>query len=274
MKIETQLRFYKSFNGITPDIQYSGFVTTDESWRQEPLYASYSRLYFVTEGSGMLISDSEQIPLEPGYVYLAPCGLKCGFYSSPSVTKLFFHVGLSLTADGGDVFESLGHFARLPRSVEYIERLKEWYLGSDPYGYLMLKSEIFKTICDFLRSEGQEDEKGEGYSGAVSEAIRYIKSNICATLTVKSVAEAALCSQSKLSALFRDEIGQSVSSYIEDILMSEAQTLLMYSDLTIGEISEKLGFCDQFYFSRRFRKRFSIPPKDYRKSGRGGGSEK
>ena len=273
MKIETQLRFYKPFATLTPEMHYSGYVVTDGSWHQEPLYASYSRLYYVTHGSGMLVSENEKMPLEPGYVYLVPCGIKCGFYGTPSVTKLFFHINLSVNGEGcegSDAFESFGHFSRLPRSVEYIEKLKDWYLGngseSENYGYLMLKSEIIKTVCDFLRTKEVRSEKTETYSKAVADAMRYVRSHITATLTVKSVAEAALCSQSKLSALFKAELGQSVSSYIEDILMSEAQTQLMYSDLSVGQISEKLGFCDQFYFSRRFKKRFGVPPKEFKKS--------
>ena len=268
MKIETQLAFYKHFASVNPTLHYSGVVTTDASWHQEPLYSSYSRLYYVTEGSGVLISDNERITLEPGYVYLAPCGIKCGFYGTPSVTKLFFHINLSLSDDGSDVFENLGHFLRLPRSIDYINKLCGYYLKSDPYGYMRLKTEITKTICDFLRSSEQTFEKSDNFSAAVSEAVRYIRSNLTATLSVKSVAEAALCSQSKLALVFKNEMGQSVSSYIEDLLMSEAQTLLMYSDLSIGEISEKLGFCDQFYFSRRFKKRFSVPPKDFRQARR------
>ena len=69
---------------------YAGYVTTDESWRQPPRYASYSRLYYVIDGSGILISEYGEVTLEPGYVYIVPCGMKAGFYGTPSVTKLFF----------------------------------------------------------------------------------------------------------------------------------------------------------------------------------------
>jgi AraC-like DNA-binding protein len=266
MKIETQLRFYKRFEDIDPVCHFSGYVVTDETWHQDPLYASYSRLYYVTEGSGFLVSENERIQLEPGYVYLAPSGIKCGFYGTPSITKLFFHINIPLGDEAGDAFDSYGHFARLPRSVEYIEQLRRWYVGGEDLGYLMLKSEILRTVSEFLSEKGEPVSHEEPLSKVVSEAARYIRANLTASLTVKSVTDAIHCSQSKLLAAFRSEVGKSVSGYIEDLLMSEAQTMLMYGDLSIGEISERLGFCDQFYFSRRFSKRFGIPPKKYRKS--------
>ena len=132
-------------------------------------------------------------------------------------------------------------------------------------GHLMLKNEIYKTVCEFLRTAGEKYGEVRDYSKPVSDAISYVRTHLTASLTVKEISEASLCSKSTLSAMFKNEVGQSVATYIEDLLMSEAQTMLLYSDRTVGQISEKLGYCDQFYFSRRFSKRFGISPKDYRK---------
>ena len=41
--------------------------------------------------------------------------------------------------------------------------------------------------------------------------------------------------------------------------------LLRRTDLSIQQISDRLGFCDPCYFSRRFHKRYGLSPKQYRK---------
>jgi AraC-like DNA-binding protein len=56
-----------------------------------------------------------------------------------------------------------------------------------------------------------------------------------------------------------------VGKYINDLLMFEAGRLLAADGRTIGEISAALGFCDQFYFSRRFAGHFLMTPREYRK---------
>ena len=261
MKVEYQLRFADTARATDLNISWSGIVKTDDTWKQAPLHAPFSRLYFVTGGAGELYTEHESIQLEPGYVYLGPCGLKYGFRGADSVEKLFFHINLC-AGNGADAFAHHLHLARLPYPVSKTEQLKKWYLSEDPLQHLLVKSELYGVVSEFLRLSAN----GEPHtSKPVADAISYIRAHLTASLTVQETAAAALCSRSKLATLFRAEIHQSVAQYIEELLMSEAQTMLLYGDHSIGEISDRLGFCDQFYFSRCFRKRFGISPKQYRK---------
>ncbi len=264
MRIDFQPLFEASVSDSTLLVSNSGFVITDESWHQEPMYASYSRLYYILEGAGRLLSDGEEMEMEPGFVYLAPCGMKVGFCGSPSVTKLFFHINLPVSPGGADLLEQIGHFARLPCPGSRIRDLKERYFASDPASHLLLKGELYATSCSFLEHFGIRADRLQR-SKPVALALSYIRSHLRAGLTVEETATAVFCSRSKLSTVFREELGQSVSAYIEELLMSEAQTMLLYSDASVGEISERLGYCDQFYFSRRFKLRFGVSPREYRR---------
>ena len=266
MDIKRHARFDRMMNENELYVSHSGVVSTDETWHQEPLYAPYSRLYYVLDGAGMLITEHEEMPLEPGYAYLAPCGLKYGFYGKDSVTKLFFHVQLPSTVDGSDVFSYCNHFIRMVYPCEDIKQMMRWYQSNDEAELLSLKGELYKTVSEAMRLARSELSPTRGGSPFVTAAITYIRSHLYAGLTVREIADALFCSKSKLSALFQRELGQSIARYIDDLLMSEAQTMLLYSSKSIGEISESLGFCDQFYFSRRFSKRFSVSPSLFRKS--------
>ncbi len=265
MQIFRQPMFLNSWQIGSFKIMRDGFVTTDETWMQKPLYASYSRIYFVLDGVGMLISGEESMPLEPGYVYLAPCGTKCGFYGSDSVTKLFFHINLSFSNESGDVFEPITHFLKLPYAIDKMEELKRLYFSKEPMDHFYLQSELYQTVAAFLQSTEQVLGSRRYFPKILSDSLSFIRENLSAKLTAKDVAQNAFCSVGTLNALFRREVGQSVSAYIDDLLMSEAQTMLLYSRRSIGEISERLGFCDQFYFSRCFTKRFAVSPQKYRK---------
>ena len=267
MHIQTQPLFHRSLSESDLLITQSGYVTTDHTWHQRPMYAAYSRLYFIVEGAGMLISDTEELPLEPGYVYLAPCGSKCGFYGCKTVTKLYFHINLQPAEGLADVFSSLTHFSRIPMPVDEARELIRCYLSTEPLDHLMLKGALYGILTRFLRTEDLHSQPKTSYSDAVTAAVRYICSHLSARLTVKDVSEAVFCSQSKLSSLFRKEMGQSIAKYVDDLLMSEAKNQLLYTKISIGKISERLGFCDQFYFSRIFRKRFGKSPIEFRRRG-------
>lgn len=251
--------------GFSADLAVShhGFVTTDNTWSQPLLPAPYSRIYFVTEGSGVLLTGDEQTQLEPGYVYLAPCGLPCGFYGTDSVTKLYFHINIILP-DGYDLFLRSTHAARIPYSTQQTMKLRELYLSDDPIKHILLKGELWKIISEFAKQIVPNRVQKEKHSARTAQAIAYIHRNLSAALTVKTVATALFCSETTLETAFRAEIEATVGRYIEDMVLFEAQQLLLSTKKSIGEISSLLGYSDQFYFSRRFHKHFSVSPKAYR----------
>ena len=264
MEVLQQPLFPINASKASISIAAGGTVITDEKWCREPVSDPFSRLYYVTGGSGVIYSDTESVKLEPGYVYLAPCGTKCGFYGTDSVEKLYFHIGMILP-NGYDFLDGFDHFARLPWPAEHTKKMTEWYLGDDFTEHLLLKGEIDRTILSFVSAEKYAPIHRMKYSLPVTNAINYIRKNLSASLSVQEVADRALCSRGRLSSAFKEELGQSTACYIENLLMIRAQTMLLYTDYSIGEISTLLGFCDQFYFSRRFKQHFSLSPKEYRK---------
>jgi AraC family transcriptional activator of pobA len=63
--------------------------------------------------------------------------------------------------------------------------------------------------------------------------------------------------------------GRSTKELVTDRVMVEAARLLRYTDLTVGEISHRVGFGDPLYFSRAFKRHTGSSPQAYRESVRG-----
>jgi len=255
--------FAENISQLDLQISFSGYAQTDSTWYQPPMPFPYSRLYYVTEGSGLLTSDTESVVLEPGYVYLAPSGSLCGFSCEKSVSKLFFHVRITMP-NGCDLFSCSRTFARLPFPVSRTESLCDWYFSSDTVNQAIAKGVLWETVAAFAASQATEIERQDYYSQNVRSAIRYISENLRATLTVGEIAENIFCSSKTLTNSFRQELGITVGRYIENLIMQEAQWKLLDTNMPIGQISRELGFCDQYYFSRRFTKRYNLSPTDYR----------
>lgn len=58
----------------------------------------------------------------------------------------------------------------------------------------------------------------------------------------------------------------SPARYLQQLRMRDACRRLVETNQPIAEIAHALGFEDEFYFSRRFRKEFQMPPREYRKA--------
>ena len=108
--------------------------------------------------------------------------------------------------------------------------------------------------------------------GRRSELIdRYLEEHLTEKVTLAQAARAANCSTSTLTHDLRRSCGKSFKQLLEAKRMERAARLLREDPrATIGETAAACGFADVFYFSRRFRKYFGVPPREYQ-SGVGSG---
>ena len=81
---------------------------------------------------------------------------------------------------------------------------------------------------------------------------------------MKEIAEQIFVSESKLTKGFRHDLGMSIGTYIDHKIIFEAEKLLADCNYPMIDISEKFGFCDRFYFSRRFKEKTGQTPRQYR----------
>jgi AraC-like DNA-binding protein len=105
-----------------------------------------------------------------------------------------------------------------------------------------------------------------GYSGEhrIHRACRRIYENMENPPKVSELAEECCLSVSRFSHLFREITGKSPVEFTQTIRLERAKELLSTTDLTIREISERLNFYDQNYFSKNFTRYFGMSPTDYR----------
>ncbi|QFJ54142.1 helix-turn-helix domain-containing protein [Pseudobutyrivibrio xylanivorans] len=101
-------------------------------------------------------------------------------------------------------------------------------------------------------------------SKVVDEALDYISKHILERITADNVADALQLSRSYFSRLFKTETNLSFSDYVRKEKVKVAENLLRYSDYSIIEISNYLGYSTQSYFSQVFKKETGYSPKDFR----------
>lgn len=74
-----------------------------------------------------------------------------------------------------------------------------------------------------------------------------------------------LCISAKyLTQITKRMIARTPKQIIDERLIHEATTLLIKNDSSIQEISNKLGFVDQSYFGRFFKRMMNVSPQQYR----------
>lgn len=83
-------------------------------------------------------------------------------------------------------------------------------------------------------------------------------------LDVDFICDKMAVSRSTLYSKMKSYIGKGVKELINDIRIEKAKALLKQTDLPISEISEKIGFAQQRYFSRVFKSEVGMTPSEFR----------
>lgn len=83
--------------------------------------------------------------------------------------------------------------------------------------------------------------------------------------TVEEYAQRIGVSRDRLNSAVRRVIGTSPNQHIQVRLMEEAKSLLLHSNLSVGEIAYRLGFSDAAYFNRFFQRHAKLAPGRFRR---------
>ena len=100
----------------------------------------------------------------------------------------------------------------------------------------------------------------------VSQLLAYINQNFNRIISLDDLTHFAHVSKTTLIDLFKELYGTTPIRYLNNLRMEKARELLANSDLSIGEISELVGFQSIHYFSRSFKEREGCTPLCYRKT--------
>lgn len=100
----------------------------------------------------------------------------------------------------------------------------------------------------------------------------FIKTHFTESITLPALCRKFGISQTYMSKLFRKYSGNSFNGYVKKVRLMKAQQL-MHEDrnLKIKDIAEIVGFRDQFYFSRLFRREVGMTPSEYAESVKNSG---
>jgi AraC-like DNA-binding protein/mannose-6-phosphate isomerase-like protein (cupin superfamily) len=93
----------------------------------------------------------------------------------------------------------------------------------------------------------------------------FLSDNLSERVTVARAASAVNMSQSTFMKYFKRVTGRTFITYLTRLRLERAAELLEHTRLSIAEISYSVGFADQSYFDRVFRRHFSRTPREVRR---------
>ena len=107
--------------------------------------------------------------------------------------------------------------------------------------------------------------KEKKYSPRLVRMMTYIKEHLGEKIELATIAEHVNVSRTYASAIFKEELGITISDFILQERILEAERMLRETDLSVADISGRLAFCSQSYFTKRFTETKGLTPLEYRR---------
>ena len=257
-----------NYNALSNICVSSGKRFSKDSFEIEPAMRETYAIILVTAGKGIFIIDGVKYPVKRGNsVMLFPfTSVKIVAYPN----NIFEYKWVEITGFEIAVMISRTNFSKnRPVAPELpVDNFLQYFDVSDS------SSETAYSIC---RTNGKVlillsyypqyyPSRKSTETNYVMQARDYIDRKFRETdCTVKSVAEKIQIDRTYLYRLFKEETGTSVIGYINQCRIRRACTMLSSSTAQVKDVALSVGFSDQLYFSKVFKKINGITPTEYRK---------
>lgn len=100
----------------------------------------------------------------------------------------------------------------------------------------------------------------------IQMVIEFLNANLHRKIRLAELAAEAKISPSRLSHLFKAEMGLSPGEYLRRLRMQKASNLLTSTRLSVKQIMAMAGYDNKSLFVRHFRRSFDLAPSEYRKA--------
>ncbi|MBQ1263456.1 MAG: AraC family transcriptional regulator [Oscillospiraceae bacterium] len=236
-----------------------------------PAVRDHYLIHLVVSGKGVYNVDGQDYKLSKGSAFIIRPQSLVSYYADEKDPWEYCWVGFNgadasrlvdLTAfeEGNNVI-SIGE-AFLPQLHDAFISIYS-SLGTAAEQETLTVSKLFEAFSMLIKAAPSK--KPDSSSGRlyIKNAVKFIQRNFSDNIDITDIAAQVGLSRSHLYRIFIKHLSLSPNEYLTQYRINQACVLLRTSGLSVGEIASSVGFDDQLYFSRVFKKVKGVPPSQY-----------
>ncbi len=240
-----------------------GSETCERGHTFGPATRHYYLFHYVVSGKGRFTSPRGEYEVKAGQLFvirpgevtvysadLADPWYYCwiGFETSLNMESLLLGEDILHVSDCSHLFEACALADRL-------EEGREWFICGKLF-------ELLAVLRDRASSQ-KSDAARYVRTRYVRMAENYIQSQYLEPIRIEYLSRRLNLNRSYFSKIFKEVTGKSPQRYLVDFRLEKAAELLGVHRLSPGEAARQVGYPDLCTFSRMFRSRYGVSPRDY-----------
>ena len=266
-------------------IHYSDF---DKDFNYEGESHDFWELVYVERGEINLETKSKKILLREGEIFFHKPNEFHRHYCTGKSSPRIFIVSFVCRSSAMAVFK--GMHKRLPAAAmpilnHFIAEAKETFVlpDYDPHmkgltlsshipagGPQMVKLNLEMLLITLLRESERSvyTSKDAWERKLTNEITEYISDNLCQSVSLEEICSLTHYSKTLLCSTFKRMMGMGIIEYHSRMRIERSKELMLSRGMSVSEASEKLGFENQYYFSRVFKRCEGKSPREFLKENR------
>ena len=277
--MQINLSFWIESQGIAQDVHLNvkriGREACKPAKKTVAWTGNYYSLHFIREGRGMLKIGEQETSLKEGMCFMLYKDRPYEYYPDKSYPWKYDWIDFDgenvelLLAECGLSVEK--PYIAHPMDKYFIGELNRLYEIHDvrPNNHICVAAQFFKILSEliYLNKEARtQTNTATARFYRVRDSVIYINCNFRLDLTLADIAKSNSISVSYLTSSWAKEIGMSPIEYMHAMRISEACRYLKNSSQKIRDIAHNVGYSDEKYFLRVFKKHKGVSPGQYRKA--------
>lgn len=226
-------------------------------------------LLAIAQGAGYASVDGRERRVARGAIVLAPPGTAVSLRAG-AVTLVGYRIAYAVDRDGAGLFGSARcyeceAFSRIEETLSLLasDEPDRGDGALDPLEAFDEHIRFQAMLGELLRSAREEAEEPSTDRDAIARAIGYMRRAYAEEIEIGRLADEAGMSRWRFGHLFKTLTGQTPMSFLTDVRIEHAKRMLAGSASRVGEVAGSVGFKDEYYFSRRFRKTTGMSPTQF-----------
>lgn len=260
-----------------------------KDWNYKNVCSPFTRIYYVMKGHAQIKLPDKVQDLYPGHMYIIPAFTPHDYICNEEFDHYYIHIFNEAEHDILDDWILPTEIEAKDDVLRYIRRLYELCPNMElqqyepcTYDYAaarlrnLMKNKqrtlaarvesraiIYLLLACFMRTaypkQHAKDER-------IKDVLNYIQVNIGKKISMESLVDISCMSKDHLIRIFKKEIYMTPVNYIMKKKIEKAQLKLITENTEVKEIAYQLGFENQGYFNRVFKKFTGLTPLAYRRS--------
>jgi len=228
------------------------------------------QLLYITNGEGLFSCDGKTYQIKPGSVMLLLPGLKHVYKPLTETGWKEYWVGfkgiyfLRLLEEG--IFSPENVFFQTGLNdfiISCFNQIFDEVRSQKPLYQFKTCSLILSLLAEVLTRE-RRTEQPNYYEKIVAKAKYLMESNVYSAINLPVISDQLGVSTSRLNEIFKTYTSMTPYQYYIQIKIHKAESLLEQEKISVKEAAYRMGFEDQYYFSRLFKNKTGISPSDWK----------